>query len=63
MRSLRCLLALGAVPLMACAPAAAARLSPRVVGGRSVPITAYPFQVALWSPRAPSPYDGFFCGA
>jgi secreted trypsin-like serine protease len=38
------------------------RLTPRIVGGSATPITAYPFQVALWSQSAPSPSLGQFCG-
>jgi secreted trypsin-like serine protease len=38
------------------------RLTPRIVGGSATPITAYPFQVALWSPSFGSPYAGQFCG-
>jgi trypsin len=32
------------------------------VGGESVPIAAFPFQVALYDPRAGSVAGGFFCG-
>jgi secreted trypsin-like serine protease len=32
------------------------------VGGESVPIAAFPFQVALFDPRAGSVAAGFFCG-
>ena len=33
-----------------------------IVGGENVPITAFPFQVALYHPSAPSVYQGLFCG-
>jgi len=33
-----------------------------IVGGESVPIAAFPFQVALYDPHAGSVADGFFCG-
>lgn len=33
-----------------------------IVGGESVPIAAFPFQVALYDPRAGSVAGGFFCG-
>jgi secreted trypsin-like serine protease len=42
--------------------AGAAQVTPRVVGGTTVTITTYPFQVALWAPTAGAPADGQFCG-
>ncbi len=33
-----------------------------IVGGQSVPIAAFPFQVALYDPHADSVAEGFFCG-
>jgi hypothetical protein len=47
---------------------APARATPRVVGGTAAPITARPFQVALYAPRGGTldvprtPYQGQFCG-
>ncbi|MGA8364484.1 MAG: serine protease [Solirubrobacteraceae bacterium] len=45
---------------------ALARRSPRahtsVIGGGNVPISRFPFQVALYNPAAGSPMAGFFCG-
>ncbi|WP_022929014.1 S1 family serine peptidase [Patulibacter americanus] len=49
-------------------PASPARATPRVVGGSAAPITARPFQVALYAPRGGTlhlprtPYQGQFCG-
>ena len=33
-----------------------------VIGGGNVPISRFPFQVALYNPAAGSPMAGFFCG-
>jgi secreted trypsin-like serine protease len=33
-----------------------------IVGGQSVPIAAFPFQVALYDPHTSSVAEGFFCG-
>jgi Trypsin len=45
-----------------CADMAAARATPRIVGGTAVSIAQFPFQVALYDPRAGSVAAGFFCG-
>jgi secreted trypsin-like serine protease len=37
-------------------------ISPRIVGGAGTAIDDFPFQVALYDPRAGSPSSGFFCG-
>jgi secreted trypsin-like serine protease len=41
---------------------ASARPVALVVGGATASISAFPFQVALYDPRAASVADGFFCG-
>lgn len=33
-----------------------------IVGGEAASIASFPFQVALYDPRAGSPFAGFFCG-
>ncbi|HEY5045419.1 MAG TPA: serine protease [Solirubrobacteraceae bacterium] len=43
-------------------PAHRPRAVASVVGGTGVPIARFPFQVALYNPRAGSPAAGFFCG-
>jgi len=53
------------VSLLGCASASAAgseRVTRRIIGGGLVPITLYPFQVALYNPSASSIYQGQFCG-
>jgi secreted trypsin-like serine protease len=63
-------LARGLLPLLAAVLALAASLpgsaagvvTPRIVGGAGVPITDFPFQVALYDPHANSVSAGFFCG-
>jgi secreted trypsin-like serine protease len=40
----------------------AAAATPRIVGGGSVSIARFPFQVALYDPQAGSISGGFFCG-
>jgi len=42
--------------------ASAPRARASIVGGAAVSIAEYPFQVALYDPRAGSPARGFFCG-
>ncbi len=56
--------ALAAVLALAgpCADSASAGATPRIVGGSVVPISGFPFQVALYDPRAGSVAAGFFCG-
>lgn len=46
------------LPLLAWTP----RPAQAIVGGRDVPITSFPFQVALYDPAAESVYEGQFCG-
>jgi secreted trypsin-like serine protease len=46
----------GSLTLLGAGPSAA------IVGGQSVPIAEFPFQVALYDPHAGSVADGFFCG-
>ena len=38
------------------------RASASIVGGQDASIASFPFQVALYNPRAGSPAAGFFCG-
>jgi secreted trypsin-like serine protease len=38
------------------------RAKASIVGGEATSITGFPFQVALYDPRAGSPAAGFFCG-
>jgi secreted trypsin-like serine protease len=45
-----------------CADSAAARATPRIVGGTGAAIAGFPFQVALYDPHAGSVAAGFFCG-
>jgi secreted trypsin-like serine protease len=40
----------------------APRARASIVGGRGASIASFPFQVALYDPRAGSPAAGFFCG-
>ncbi len=47
---------MGSLTLLGAGPSAA------IVGGQSVPIADFPFQVALYDPQAGSVADGFFCG-
>jgi secreted trypsin-like serine protease len=42
--------------------AAPPRAKASIVGGASVSIASFPFQVALYDPQAGSPAAGFFCG-
>jgi secreted trypsin-like serine protease len=46
----------GSLTLLGAGPSAA------IVGGQSVPIVDFPFQVALYDPHVGSVADGFFCG-
>jgi secreted trypsin-like serine protease len=39
-----------------------ARARASIVGGEAASISSFPFQVALYDPRAGSPATGFFCG-
>ncbi|HEY2535582.1 MAG TPA: trypsin-like serine protease, partial [Solirubrobacteraceae bacterium] len=42
--------------------ASSPRARASIVGGGNVPISHFPFQVALYNPAAGSPMAGFFCG-
>ena len=42
--------------------AASPRAKASIVGGEGASISSFPFQVALYDPRAGSPAAGFFCG-
>lgn len=62
LRIVKALLATAAAfAILALPSGAGAAASPRVVGGSDTPITATPYQVALFSPTA-GPDNGFFCG-
>lgn len=52
-----------AAMLVAVVPAHGAGARASVVGGSGAAITAIPHQAALLDRRAPSPYDGQYCGA
>jgi secreted trypsin-like serine protease len=47
---------------LAAAPTTAPHAKASIVGGGGASIASFPFQVALYDPRAGSPAAGFFCG-